>query len=351
MDLRSFIDRLAEAGKLYRVERSVDTKKELGEIARSHCGPILFEKIAGYPGARVFTNGLSDPQCIALALDLPATTAQSETLAGIRERLAHPVKPTQATTAAWKEHRLVHSDIDFLRLPVPQWHPQDVAPYLGTWHINVTHDPDTGVRNVGVYRMQLLGTRTATVSTSPKSHLGMQLAKAEKQARPLEMAVAIGVAEPVVMAASAACPYGADEYELAGALSQKSVRLSRCETVSVDVPADAEIVIEGMIKPGVRVTDGPYFDYAGVPNTNSSAFLFEATALNFTSNPVFRGTSVGRPGAEDHQLFAVLADANLLDFHGKRAKQALQNALLRRRLFKPFQFIGRIGARLRGDFV
>jgi 4-hydroxy-3-polyprenylbenzoate decarboxylase len=208
--------------------------------------------------------------------------------------------------------------------------------------VNVSKDPETGIRNVGVYRMELLGPRQATVSTNSGSHFGIHVAKAEQQGRPLEMAVAIGTSEAVVMAGSAAYPYGVDEYELAGGLQQESVKLIQCQTVNLEVPADSEIVIEGVIKPGVRVQDGPYFDYVGKPSVNPRAFLFEATRVMSRRHPIFRGASIGAPGAEDQHLLAALASIDLWDFHGSRAKRWLQSYLLRNEFFKAFQLAGRM---------
>jgi 4-hydroxy-3-polyprenylbenzoate decarboxylase len=148
------------------------------------------------------------------------------------------------------------------------------------------------------------------------------------------MAVAIGVSEAVIMSAAAAYPYGMDEYELAGGLLQKAVELIECQTVNLEVPANSEIVIEGLIHPGVRVQDGPYFDYTGTTNTNPAAFLFEATQIMFRNNPIFRGTSIGIPGAEDHQLLAILAELSLLDFHRSSVKKHIQDMVLKQRLLR-----------------
>ncbi len=240
------------------------------------------------------------------------------------------------------ENILQKSDIDFLEFPVPQWSREESGRYLGTWHINVTRDPESRVRNIGVYRMQVLNCNQATVSTSPRSHLSRHLAQAERQGRPLQMAVAIGVAEPLVMAAGASCPYGLDEYELAGSLSGEAVQLIKCRTVDLEVPANSEIVIEGFIHPNRRVKDGPYFDYAGKPNTNPAAYLFEATSLMFRNTPIFRGAAIGHAGAEDLQLFTLLSELGLLDFHGSRLRHAVQKNLIKLRLFRAFQFAGRI---------
>ena len=343
MELHQFIARLEEHGRLRRIDAEIRCKLELGAVAREHSGPIFFENIHGYPGTSIFTNGLSDIQCVAIALNIAADSSAPAILREIKHRASGCIQPTCVSSGQWAENTLRGDAVDLFELPVPQWHPSDGGPYLGTWHINVTNDPETGDRNVGVYRMQLLGPRAVTVSTAPKSHLAIQMAKAERRGQPLEMAVAIGVPESVVMAASAACPYGRDEYELAGALEGDRILITPCQTTALQVPASAEIVIEGTIKPGVRVSDGPYFDYAGTVNKNPNAFLFEVNSLSFRNHPIFRGTSVGRPGAEDHQLFAVLAASDLLDFHGRPSKQAAQNLLVRHRLFKSFQFVGRLG--------
>lgn len=348
-DLRHFIQALAQAGRLVRVKEAIDWNFEIGRISRESSTALLFENVIGYPGHSVFTNGLRDTACIALALGLPAGTTRKALIEETRKRVSTPVKPSLVDNGPVLENITQASDVDLLQLPVPHWHASDGGRYIGTWHINVTKDPDTGCRNVGVYRMELLGARQATVSASPRSHLARHFAKAEKVGLRLPMAVAIGVSETVIMAAAAAYPAGMDEYALAGGLQREPVQLIPCQTVDLEVPAQAEIVIEGFIHPGVRVQDGPYFDYTGKPNTNPNAFMFEATRLMFRSNPIFRGTSIGAPGAEDHELFAFLAALNLVDFHGSRAKQGVQNMLLRRRLFQAFQLVGKIGAFVRGD--
>jgi UbiD family decarboxylase len=342
MDLRAFVESLAKEGRLTRISREVDWKLELGEIARSQRGPVLFEKVKDYPNARVFANGLSGVAEVGLALGMGASLNKGEIVRELKRRKSSPLKPTVVCAGPVLEEICAEDDIDLLRFPVPHWNPQDRGRYIGTWHVNVSKDPETGIRNVGVYRMELLGPRQATVSTTSGSHLGMHVAKAERLGRPLEMAVAIGTSEAVVMAGSAAYPYGVDEYELAGALQQESVKLVKCQTVDLEVPVDSEIVIEGVIKPGIRVQDGPYFDYLGTPSTNPRAFLFEATRVMSRRDPIFRGASIGMPGAEDQHLLAALASMDLWDFHGSRAKRWLQSYLLRNEFFKAFQLAGRV---------
>jgi UbiD family decarboxylase len=355
-DLRQFIQTLDDEGRLVRVREIVDWKFEIGRMTRESRTPLLFENIQDYPGQRVFTNGLCDTPSIGLVLglDLGAsrkTLGHRALVTEAQERITTPIKPKLVENGPVRENILRGEAVDLLTLPVPHWNDRDVGRYIGTWHVNVTKDPETGARNVGIYRMQILDSTQATVSASPHSHLARHVAKSERDGQPLPMAVAIGVNEAVIMAAAAGYPEGIDEFELAGALQQEALELIPCETVNLEVPANSEIVIEGFIQPDVRVQDGPYFDYTGKTNTNLNAFVFHATRLMFRSNPIFRGASIGVPGAEDHQLFAFLAELNLVNFHGSSIKHAAQNFLLKRRCFRAFQFVGKVGATIRSAFA
>lgn len=343
MNLREFIDRLSERGRLHRIQAPVDWKYELGELTRASLMPLLFENIKDYPHHRVFTNGLMGTDAIGLALGIDVGNNRQDLVRQLRRRVAELIPPTLVEGAPGFENVLEGKDVDLLKLPVPHWNRSDAGRYIGTWHVNISRDPENGCQNVGVYRMQVLGRDRATLSTSRKSHLGMQFAKAEAQGKPLGVAVGIGVSEAVFIAAAAGYPHGKDEYELAGALQAKSVDLIKCSNIDVDTPSDVEILIEGHLTPGVRVLDGPYFDYAGKPTANPKAYLFEATRMAFRKNPVFRGAVVGHPHAEDIRLFSVLSEVGLFDFHGSRLRRAMQIFCLKAGLFRAFQLAGQIG--------
>lgn len=342
-DLRGFIDQVADAGRLTRIHEPVHCKYEIGNVARARRSPVLFENIQDYPGYRVFTNGLADSTLIALALGMDPALPRPAFLDEARRRIADPIEPVIVPDAPLLENGMEGDALDLFHLPVPQWSGRDAGRYLGTWHANITRDPETGEHNVGVYRMQLLGARRASVSVSAGSGLARHFAKAERQQQPLPMAVAIGAPEALVIAAAAACPPGMDEFALAGALQQAPVSLLVRPALGLEIPAASEIVIEGHILPNIRVQDGPFFDYCGVPNINRQAYLFEAHRVLFRNHPIFRGAAVGNPGSEDHQLFAFLAQLGLVDFHGPRTRQRLQNFLWRNRRFHAVQWLGRIG--------
>jgi 4-hydroxy-3-polyprenylbenzoate decarboxylase len=342
--MRAFIERLRECGLLQQISREVDWKYEIGDITRTTAQPLLFENIKGYPGQQVFTNGLIRWETIALALGIAPNISRREAVKELRARLATPIQPSHVRRGSVLDDIVEQEEIDLLKLPVPHWNRKDAGRYIGTWHLNISRDSENGAYNLGVYRMQVLGPRQATISTSSKSHLGMQFLKAEAQGKRFETAVAIGVSEPLFMAAAAGYPCGSNEYELAGALQRCSVELLKCRTIDLEVPAETEILIEGFIHPGVRAVDGPYFDYAGKPTANLRAFVFEATRVSHREHPIFRGAVVGHPDAEDLQLFSLLSEVGLFDFHGSRARRALQIVLLRQNMFRSFQWAGRIGA-------
>jgi len=346
--LRGLIASLDERGKLKRVKDEVSWKYEIGTIVRETKEALLFENIRDYPNRRLFANGLSDHSSIALAIGILDKNVRFDDLVKkVRAGFGNPIKPVLVVDSPAIQNRITQ-EIDLAILPVPWWSEIDAGRYLGTWHLNISRDPETGSRNIGVYRMQIVAPNQTTVSVSPQSHLALQIKKAERKNEALPMAVAIGVDERLVISAASAPAYGIDEYSLAGGLAGKPIELVRCLTQQLEVPADSEIILEGFIKPGTRVQDGPYLDYAGIPSTNPYAHLFEVTALLFRNDFIFRGTAVGRPGAEDHQLYSILSHLGLTDFHGSRIRHSLQTFLLRRRAFKLFQLTGRIGKLVRG---
>lgn len=342
MEFRDFINELDKNGYLQRVTRKVHWKYEIGAIARKNKSkPLLFENIAEYPGERIFTGGLSRTKFIAMNTALSVNVKISELIRELKQRIIKPLNSVVSDVAD-ENIELYTKDIDLFKIPVPWWNPVDGGRYIGTWHLNITKDPHTGAINAGVYRMQVLNKNQTTVSVSPHSHLSLHFKAAEKMGKDLQMAVTIGASESSVIAAAAALPYGTDEFSIAGAIRQKPLTLYRCRTVDIEVPS-AEYVLEGIVKSGIRVSDGPYLDYAGKPSINPSAFVFEVKCITKKKDAIFRGMSVGEPGAEDHQLFSLLSHLHLVDFHGSSVRQKIQNILLKYRMFTLFQYSGRLG--------
>ncbi|HEX4312210.1 MAG TPA: UbiD family decarboxylase [Acidobacteriaceae bacterium] len=322
LDLRGFIQVLLESRHLTRVKERVDWKLGIGRWTRSRRKPLLFENIKDYPDQRVFTNGLLDPLHIGMALGFHGGLPPARVIAQARRRVRDPIAPKMVRNGPVLENVVPASVLDLLQFPVPRWSDYDDGRYIGTWHLNVSKDPETGERSAGVYRMKSLGPKQATINASKRSALARHLAKAEAKKAELPMAMVIGAPEATVIAASAACPAGMDAYDLAGALQQKPVELIEC--MHLELPAFSEIVIEGFIHPGVRVEDGPYIDH-GRPRTNPRAFLFEATRVMHRDNPIFRGSASSKEGAEDQQIRAFLTQLKLAPTDGSWFKQMVHS--------------------------
>lgn len=348
-----FINRLEKQGELVTINHEVDWKYEVRDIIKSTKSnheknpAILFTNVKDYPGWRIFANALSTIRKVGIALNVDPSFDDSQIIEEFKYRLASGIDPVLDPVDLPDEVAYTDKDVNLFSLPVPWWSREDVGRYIGTWHLNITKDPITGIRNVGVYRMQLIDSNHAAVSVSQKSHLTRQIEMAERKGSSLEMAMSIGVPDTMVMAAGASVPYGVDEFHSAGGLAAKPVVLVNCKTIQVEVPKSSEIILEGRIVPKVRIQEGPFLDYAGVPKSNPSAFIFEVICLRHKRNPIFRGAAIGYEGAEDHILYSLLATAGSLDFHGSPMRQRIQNFLLKRRMFRQFQFVGALRQKLK----
>jgi UbiD family decarboxylase len=323
LDLRGFIHILSKARYLTHVRERVDWKTGIARWTRSRQKPLLFENVKDYPEQRVFTNGLAHPSCIALALGFGSGLPMSSVLIRARKRLREPMTPKMVPTGPVIENVVPSSMIDFFQFPVPQWHEREGSRYLGTWHLNVSRDPDSGHRSVGMYRMKALGPKQASINAPRRSDLARHIAKAEAKKKELPMAVAIGAPEATVIAARTVCPHGMDAFDLAGALQQKPVELIQCG--HSEAPAYSEIVIEGFVHPEARVDDGPVFDYEGKPHAHSKAYVFEATRLLHRDEPIFRASALGKPGSEDYQVQAFLQELKLRNASGSRLWNYVQS--------------------------
>ncbi|MBN1603406.1 MAG: UbiD family decarboxylase [Chitinispirillaceae bacterium] len=342
MNLRECISKLRNEGLLVEIDHEVDWKYEIGTICRENIDtPILFTKIKDYKDSTLFTGGFSSVKTIRTVLEMDKEQSLKQIGDCIRERLRKKETPCLIDKTYNRNGFSSTTSVNLFELPVPWWDKRDCGRYIGTWHANITKDIVSKIRNVGIYRMMIIDDNHTTISVSANSHLAQQFLVAEKKGLDLEMVTAIGTQEDVVLAASTATLCGIDELEIAGSILRKPVSLGLCETIDLEYPIDSEIILEGRLKAGVRVTDGPFADYTGVANSNRNALLYEVTAMHCRENCIFRGMAVGKPGAEDHKLLSVLASIGMMNFHGSKLKNRIQTLLLRNQLFTLFQLSGR----------
>lgn len=284
-DLRGF---LADLGSdLLRIAQEFDPQFEIAAVLRqlrADAPALLFDNVRGYPGARIAGNLIADRRRIARALDTGVERLAQTYL----ERKATGIAPVAIAGAA-PVHEVVHRAPDDVlsHLPVLTHHEKDAAPFITTGVVLCT-DPETGRRGMGIHRIMVKGGRRLGIllANPPVSRF---LANAEAQGRPLDVAIALGL-EPATLLASVVRvgPLVPDKMAVAGGLRGAPVELVRAQTVAVDVPARAEIVIEGRVLPGVRETEGPFGENTGYYFANLSPVI-EVSAITHRDNFIYPG--------------------------------------------------------------
>lgn len=282
MDLRGFLADLGD--DLLKVVQPFDPKHEMAALLRAMPakGPaVLFENVVGHPGARVVGNLVASRGRVARALD----TGEAELAATYLQRTRQGIAPRICNDAPVKEVRhLAPPDIASL-LPVLTHYAGDGGPFI-TSGVVLCHDPATGRRGMGIHRMMVKGgNRLGILLANPP--LSQFHANAEATSQPLDIAVALGV-EPALLIAAVvkSTAQGPDKMDMAGALRGAPVEMVRADTVAVNVPARAEIIIEGRVLPGVREMEGPFGENTGYYFSNLSPVV-EVTAVTHRLNFIY----------------------------------------------------------------
>ena len=317
-DLRSFIARLDAAGQLRRVRAEVSADLEIAEIASrlaASGGPAaLFENVAGHT-MPVLVGAFASAERMAWALGgasldevagrLAAMVRPPAADAGLLQKLKSAPRLLHLAAAAPRTVRsgpcqdVVHTDdADLGRLPILRCWPGDGGPYVTLGQVYTT-DPDGKNRNVGMYRLQVFGPRACGMHWH-RDHDGARNYRAwAERGQAMPVAVALGGDPAVTYAATAPLPYGMDELVLAGILRGEAVRVVRGATVPIEVPADAEIVIEGTVDPRETAIEGPFGDHTGYYSTADRYPVLRVTAITHRRDAIYPTTVVGRYPKED----------------------------------------------------
>jgi 4-hydroxy-3-polyprenylbenzoate decarboxylase len=317
-DLREWIALLEREGELVRVTAEVDPDLEITEIVDRTVkagGPaLLFEnpKGARHP---LLINQFGTERRMALAFEAPSLDAVAERLQevvemqppqGIAEKVRGLKKlksiadsrPKTVRRGACQEVVLEGDDVDLDLLPIQRCWPGDPAPFI-TLPAVITHDPRTGTRNVGMYRMQKLDRRSTAMHWQLHKDGRMDYLATDGR---LEVAVALGLDPITAYSASAPLPKHIDELMLAGFLRGEPVELVRGRTVSLEVPANAEIVLEGYVEQGDLTVEGPFGDHTGYYSPAEQFPVFHVTALTMRRDAIYPSIVVGKPPQEDAWL-------------------------------------------------
>ena len=299
-DLRAWIAQLEAEGDLKRVTAKVDWDDEISQIIRKvyvQEGPaLLFENIKDHEttfSRKLFTNGLATLSRVNLMLGLPRDTSPTETAQTIRNRMKEPLEPVRVKTGPVKENIIKGKDVDLFQIPVPKWHPLDNGRYINTFNATITKDPDTGLNNAGVYRATILHKNKIGVLLMPMKDWGITYSKYKEMGKSMPVAFVYGWDPTLIVTAGS--PVIGPEYNLAGALRQEPVELVKCETSDIEVPASAEIVVEGFMSPDPSTyeVEGPFGEGSGFYGEARKRPVVEVSCITHRNDPIYRGSLVG----------------------------------------------------------
>ncbi|MDQ7029557.1 MAG: menaquinone biosynthesis decarboxylase [Ardenticatenia bacterium] len=323
--LRSFIQVLERHGELVRVRVPVSPELEITEITDrvskappEHNKALLFEHVTG-SDVPLLINMFGSKKRIELALnvetlgdlthkvealldlDMPKSLMAKAKRAGQLLEVARAVMPRTVKHAPCQEVIITdHPSLNFL--PILKCWPEDAGRYI-TLPTVITRDPQTGRRNVGMYRLQVFDERTLGVHW--QRHKGgreHQRRAREMREEKIPVAISLGGDPAIIWSGSAPLPPDIDEFMLAGWLRGKPVELVPCKTVPLEVPADAEIIIEGWLDPNEQRLEGPFGDHTGYYSLPDYYPVMHITCITHRRDPIYPTTIVGKPPQEDYWM-------------------------------------------------
>jgi 4-hydroxy-3-polyprenylbenzoate decarboxylase len=323
-DLRGWIAQIEQHGELARIAAEVDPHEELGAVTllatRQDKSPaLMFENLKDDASrSRILINMLGasrERYALAVGLDPSATTR--DMIQATRSIMNEPIPPVMIPKdrAPVNEVVLTGKDIDLTKFPVPTFWPGDGGQFIGTGDITFTVSPDTGRINVGCYRQMLQGSNRVGLYCSPGKHGLLDREAWWARGEPCEVVAAYGI-DPVLFML-AAQSFAADESELsvAGGIMGRPVELTKAECVSLPIPAHAEFVIEGVLRQGDVMPEGPLGEFTGYYGRERSPQpVIEVLAVHHRKAPIFTHALMARyPSCEIGAYYAIMRSARILD--------------------------------------
>ncbi len=324
-DLREFISQLEREGLLVRVKAPVDRDLEITEVtdrvSKANGPALLFENVPGFD-VPVLMNAFGSFERMAMALEVENLDEIGKEITSLIElstevgqaglfgklqalpKLAELASlfPKVVGRGACQEVVLGPEDGATLdRFPILKSWPDDGGRFI-TLPLVFTRDPETGRRNVGMYRLQVYDGLTTGMHWHIHKDGAENFRKTKRLGKRMEVAVAIGADPATIYAATAPLPKEVDELLFAGFLRKAPVDLVRCRTVDLEVPAGAEIVLEGYVDADELRTEGPFGDHTGYYSLADEYPVFHITCITHRRNPVYPATVVGKPPMEDCYL-------------------------------------------------
>jgi 4-hydroxy-3-polyprenylbenzoate decarboxylase len=323
-DLRDWLRLVETAGALKRIAAPVDPDEELGAVTylatRQEDAPaLLFEKLAGdQTGTRILSNMLgASKERYALSVGLDPQLSVSDMIAQSRSIMKRRIPTTSVAKdkAPVNEVVLRGDDIDLTAFPIPRFWPGDGGRYIGTGDITFTESPDSGRINVGCYRQMLHGPRQVGLYCSPGKHGLLDREGWWARGESCEVVCAYGVDPVLFMVAAQTFGVNQSELEVAGGMMGRGVALTEAECVSLPIPANAEIVIEGTVTQGDVLAEGPLGEFTGYYSRERSPQpVIRVEALHYRRSPIFTHALMAKyPSCEIGAYYAIMRSARILD--------------------------------------
>jgi UbiD family decarboxylase len=328
-DLREFLAALQRAGKLRRIPQTINKDTELHPLVRwqfrgleeSERFAFLFERVSGIHNPRF--NGSVAAAVIAPNLETYAIALQcANTRQAMYEKWAEafhrPISPQQVSTGPVKEEihvgdtLLAHDGLKEFPIPMTTngW---EALPRLTSlcW---ISKDPETGEINVGTYNGVYLGPLESCARVSPRGHMRIHWQKCKARGIPLPVAAVVGPIPSVVMTSITEIPYGLSELEVAGGLGGEPVQVVRCETIDLEVPATAEVVLEGEISTDYILPDPASGEHTGYTFIDRTALPFHINCISHRKNPIWHDLVDEFPPSESSVMGNISREAHMLNF-------------------------------------
>jgi 2,5-furandicarboxylate decarboxylase 1 len=300
-DLRSYLQNLRRVApeELVAVKRQVDPRFELAAILaklekESKYPAVIFEKVKGtkFP---VICNLLANRKKMAVALDTTEDRLNGE----FRKREANPLPVKHVKKGPVKEFVFTGKNINLGQFPQIVHNERDGGAYI-TPGVMIVKDPDTGAYNDGCYRHMIKGKKTLGIHLSQTAHALRVYHKYEERNEPMDVAIVLGHHPAFLLGSLSFVAFGTNELEIDGGVMGENLEVIRCETVDLEVPAYAEIVIEGKIKPKERKKEGPFGEYTGVYGPERMNPEIDVTAITMRKDAMFYDLY---PGGAEHLLW------------------------------------------------